>query len=226
MPSRLISTGGVVFESPPVSWVDQGGSSRIAGINTTPVTALASQASMFGSAQSAETEVLTCSKTRGVINGCFFHLELISFYDTLCDCHTNKIILIQSRMNSGSNNVEQVNPGFWEPKDPTIALEEEDLDCLAPEVGDIDIYEDDEARVFHERGMGVHTFKVHGQIYHKLDQLKPSAKGPRHMQLYFYDTDETMAHRAQRGDLMHRQWIRWAPSGRMDQTTSVNFKGV
>nr|TKW21904.1 hypothetical protein SEVIR_4G151701v2 [Setaria viridis] len=54
-------------------------------------------------------------------------------------------------MNSGSNNVEQVNPGFWEPKDPTIALEEEDLDCLAPEVGDIDIYEDDEARVFHER---------------------------------------------------------------------------
>ncbi|RCV21986.1 hypothetical protein SETIT_4G183600v2 [Setaria italica] len=111
-------------------------------------------------------------------------------------------------MNSGSNNVEQVNPGFWEPKDPTIALEEEDLDCLAPEVGDIDIYEDDEARVFHERGMGVHTFKVHGQIYHKLDQLKPSAKGPRHMQLYFYDTDETMAHRAQRSPHLDANLIR------------------
>lgn len=35
----------------------------------------------------------------------------------------------------------------------TVALEEEDLDCLEPKVGDIDIYEDDEARVFHERAI-------------------------------------------------------------------------
>ena len=44
-------------------------------------------------------------------------------------------------------------------------------------------------------GTGVYCFKMDGQIYHRLDQLKPGGKGPRHMQLYFYDTDETMAHR-------------------------------
>ncbi|RCV11106.1 hypothetical protein SETIT_2G161000v2 [Setaria italica] len=51
--------------------------------------ALASQAPVFGSAQSVVTEVLTRSKTRGVING----------------------------MNSGSNNVEQVDHGIWESED-------------------------------------------------------------------------------------------------------------
>ena len=30
-------------------------------------------------------------------------------------------------------------------------------------------------------GTGVYAFKVHGQIYHKLDQLVPGAYGPRHM---------------------------------------------
>lgn len=34
-------------------------------------------------------------------------------------------------------------------------------------------------------GTGVYTFKVHGQIYHKLDQLVPCGQGPRHMKLYF-----------------------------------------
>lgn len=48
------------------------------------------------------------------------------------------------------------------------------------------------------RGTGVYTFKAHGQIYHKLDQLLPGGQGPRHMQLYFYDTDETMQHRIKR----------------------------
>lgn len=47
-------------------------------------------------------------------------------------------------------------------------------------------------------GTGIYTFKVHGQIYHKLDQLAPGAKGPRHMQLYFYDTDASIAHRIKR----------------------------
>ncbi|RCV28394.1 hypothetical protein SETIT_5G401900v2 [Setaria italica] len=57
--------------------------------------ALASQAPVFGSVQSVAAEVLTHSKTRWVING----------------------------MNSGSNNLEQVDPGIWEPEDPTVALE-------------------------------------------------------------------------------------------------------
>lgn len=39
------------------------------------------------------------------------------------------------------------------------------------------------------RGTGVYCFKAHGQIYHRLDQLIPGGRGPRHMQLYFYDTD-------------------------------------
>jgi hypothetical protein len=42
---------------------------------------------------------------------------------------------------------------------------------------------------------GIYAFKVHGQIYHKIDQLIPGGKGSRHMQLYFYDTDESMVQR-------------------------------
>ena len=53
-------------------------------------------------------------------------------------------------------------------------------------------------------GSGIYTFKVHGQIYHKLDQLVPGGNGPRHMQLYFYDTNETMAHRKKKDPLI---WI-------------------
>ena len=45
------------------------------------------------------------------------------------------------------------------------------------------------------RGTGVYCFKAHSQIYHRLDQLIPGGRGPRHMQLYFYDTNETIAHR-------------------------------
>ena len=48
------------------------------------------------------------------------------------------------------------------------------------------------------KGTGIYTFKAHGQMYHRLDQLMPGAKGPCHMQLYFYDTDETMHHRIKR----------------------------
>ena len=38
------------------------------------------------------------------------------------------------------------------------------------------------------KGTGVYSFKAHGQIYHRLDQLVPGRRGPRHMQLYFYGT--------------------------------------
>ena len=48
------------------------------------------------------------------------------------------------------------------------------------------------------KGTRIYTFKAQGQIYHRLDQLMPGAKGPRHMRLYFYDTDETMHHRIKR----------------------------
>ncbi|KAG2562244.1 hypothetical protein PVAP13_8KG265402, partial [Panicum virgatum] len=49
-------------------------------------------------------------------------------------------------------------------------------------------------RVANAAGTSVYTFKVHGQIYHRLDQLRPVKDGLRHMQLYFYDTDETLSH--------------------------------
>ena len=35
---------------------------------------------------------------------------------------------------------------------------------------------------------GVYTFRAQGQIYHRIDQLVPKDDGPKHLQLYFYDT--------------------------------------
>jgi hypothetical protein len=55
---------------------------------------------------------------------------------------------------------------------------------------------------------GIYTFKAHGQIYHRLDQLVPGAKGPFHMQLYFYDIDETMHHRMKRSPHLDANMIR------------------
>jgi hypothetical protein len=43
-----------------------------------------------------------------------------------------------------------------------------------------------------------YTFQIYGQVYHHLDQLVHGQEGPRHMQLYFYDIDETIRHRIQR----------------------------
>ena len=55
---------------------------------------------------------------------------------------------------------------------------------------------------------GIYTFKVHGQIYQRLDQLRPGKNGPRHMQLYFYDTDETLSHRSKRSPHLDSRLIR------------------
>lgn len=57
-------------------------------------------------------------------------------------------------------------------------------------------------------GTGIYTFKVDGQICHKLDQLKPGGKGPRHMQLYFYDNDNSMSHRIKRSPHLDSNLIR------------------
>jgi hypothetical protein len=58
------------------------------------------------------------------------------------------------------------------------------------------------------KGTGIYTFKAHGQIYHRLDQLMPDAKGPCHLQLYFYDVDETMHHRMKRSPHLDANVIR------------------
>jgi hypothetical protein len=48
-------------------------------------------------------------------------------------------------------------------------------------------------------GTGIYTFRVHGGLYHRLDHLVPGGHGARHLQLYFYDTeDEALSHRVKR----------------------------
>ena len=49
---------------------------------------------------------------------------------------------------------------------------------------------------------------MHGQIYHRLDQLRSGKDGPRHMQLYFYDTDETLSQRRKRSPRLNSGLIR------------------
>uniref|UniRef100_K3XQ58 Helitron helicase-like domain-containing protein n=1 Tax=Setaria italica TaxID=4555 RepID=K3XQ58_SETIT len=58
------------------------------------------------------------------------------------------------------------------------------------------------------RGNGVYTFKAHGQIYHKLDPLVPGGKGPRHMQLYIYDTDDSIGYRVKTSPNLDENRIR------------------
>ena len=48
------------------------------------------------------------------------------------------------------------------------------------------------------RGRGVHTFRVHGTIYHNIGPLMPDEGSdglPRFAQLYFYDTDHELQNR-------------------------------
>lgn len=48
-------------------------------------------------------------------------------------------------------------------------------------------------------GTGIYTFRVQGAMYHRLDHLVPGSQGSRHLQLYFYDTeDDTLSHRVKR----------------------------
>jgi hypothetical protein len=58
------------------------------------------------------------------------------------------------------------------------------------------------------KGSWVYTFSIHGQVYHRLDQLAHGQEGLRHMQLYFYDTDETIRHRIQRSPNLDEGVIR------------------
>ena len=41
---------------------------------------------------------------------------------------------------------------------------------------------------------GVYTFRCSGGLYHALDELVAGDNGPRHLQLYIYDTDESLSH--------------------------------
>ena len=41
----------------------------------------------------------------------------------------------------------------------------------------------------------MYTFRAHGGIYHRIDQLVPRDGQPRYLQLYFYDPETELSHR-------------------------------
>jgi hypothetical protein len=55
---------------------------------------------------------------------------------------------------------------------------------------------------------GVYTFRVCAGLYHALDNLVAADNGPRHFQLYIYDTDENLVHRAKRSPDLNIEVIR------------------
>ena len=72
----------------------------------------------------------------------------------------------------------------------------------------------------------MYCFKAHGQIYHRLDRLVPGGRGPHHMQLYFYDTDETIAHRVKRSPKLDTSMIRLILGILQDNPYVLQFKNL
>jgi hypothetical protein len=58
------------------------------------------------------------------------------------------------------------------------------------------------------KGTGNYTFRAHGILYYKMDDLVPGDNGPRHLQLYIYDSDESLSHRVQRSPDLNVDLIR------------------
>lgn len=69
---------------------------------------------------------------------------------------------------------------------------------------------------------GVYTFRAQGKIYHRIDQLVPMEDGPKHLQLYFYDTDADLQHRYRHSPNLDRalikKWVRILSSNPYAQT--------
>jgi hypothetical protein len=63
-------------------------------------------------------------------------------------------------------------------------------------------------RVSTAAGTGNYTFRAHGMLYHKMDDLIPGDNGPRHLQLYIYDSDESLSHRVHRSPDLNVDLIR------------------
>jgi hypothetical protein len=55
---------------------------------------------------------------------------------------------------------------------------------------------------------GVYTFRAQGGLYHALDDLVSTDNGPRHLQLYIYDTDENLFHRVKKSPNLNIDLIR------------------
>ena len=72
----------------------------------------------------------------------------------------------------------------------------------------------------------MYYFKAHGQIYHRLDQPVPGGRWPRHMELYFYDTNETIAHRVKRSPNLDTSMIRLILGILQDNPYVLQFKNL
>lgn len=52
---------------------------------------------------------------------------------------------------------------------------------------------------------GVYMFQAHGTMYHNVLSFGPGSK-PEHLQLYFYDDDPSLSHRAEATKMWSRRW--------------------
>ena len=55
---------------------------------------------------------------------------------------------------------------------------------------------------------GIYTFRIQGQVYHRINQLLPSDKPPSFFQLYFYDTEHELENRLNFSDQMSASIVR------------------
>lgn len=46
-----------------------------------------------------------------------------------------------------------------------------------------------------KKSRGIYTFRVQGKMYHYINDLTPENNQPKHLQLYFYDTDHELENR-------------------------------
>ena len=71
----------------------------------------------------------------------------------------------------------------------------------------------------------MYYFKAHSQIYYWLDQPVPGGRWPRHI-LYFYNTNETIAHRVKRSPNRDTSMIRLILGIVQDNPYVLQFKNL
>ncbi|XP_060200153.1 uncharacterized protein LOC132628387 [Lycium barbarum] len=59
-----------------------------------------------------------------------------------------------------------------------------------------------------KRNRSVYTFRVQGQMHHFIDDLYPAERGPRNLQLYFYDNNNEVANRMACSDKIDESIVR------------------
>nr|XP_016507198.1 PREDICTED: uncharacterized protein LOC107824907 [Nicotiana tabacum] len=59
-----------------------------------------------------------------------------------------------------------------------------------------------------KRNRGIYTFRVQGQMYHLIDDLYPKERGPRNLQLYFYDNANELKNRMACSDKLNESTVK------------------